>query len=65
MQCLQMTGISQRCSREAVFLKTLCLLLAKKEAQEKVWMEKEGRTILLGCCNPVAKKSGLIANHKI
>lgn len=62
MQCLRMIGISRRYSREAVFLKTLCLLLGKK-ALETLWMEKGGRTILLGCYNAVANKSCLLATR--
>ena len=64
MQCLQMIGISQQYSREAVFLKTLCLLFGKK-ALGAVWVEKGRRTILLGYCNSVANKTCLPANHKI
>lgn len=59
-----MIGISQEYSREAVFLKTLCLLFGKR-APGTVWMEKWGRTVLLGCYSSVANKSSLLANHKI
>lgn len=64
MQCLQMIGISWWYSRKAVFLKILFLFFGKK-ALGTMWMEKGGRTILLGCCNAVANKSCLLANHKV